>query len=83
MTGEINGIHGRSLLISKGIRAEDKFDKVSSKHDRLLSMLKHDHGYVNDKAVAELERLLRQFNSINKHTYGHHMPLRTKVKQDA
>lgn len=61
----------------------NKMEKGNSKHDLLLSVLKHDYGYVNDKAVAELERLFRQFQSINKCSRSHTKRLKSNFHQDA
>ncbi len=61
----------------------NKMEKGNSKHELLLSVLKHDYGYVNDKAVTELERLLRQFQSINKYSRCHSKRLKFNFHQDA
>jgi hypothetical protein len=36
------------------------------KRERFLAVLKNEYGYTNDKAVDELERLLKQIYTINK-----------------
>ena len=36
------------------------------KRERFLAMLKKRHGYTNEKAVDELERLLKQFYRVNR-----------------
>jgi hypothetical protein len=41
-------------------------DKTGAKHAQFLGLLKNRYGYSNDKAVVELERLLKQFDSMNK-----------------
>lgn len=41
-------------------------DKVDLKRAQLLALLKNRYGYTNDKAVDELERLLKQFYRTNK-----------------
>jgi hypothetical protein len=41
-------------------------DKVNAKRERFLALLKSRFGYSNDKAVDELERLLKQFYRTNK-----------------
>jgi len=40
--------------------------KTNAKRERFLSMLKSRYGYSNDKAVDELERLLKQFYRMNR-----------------
>jgi hypothetical protein len=40
-------------------------NKLESKRERLLAYLQSAYGYTNDKAVAELERLLKQFHEMN------------------
>jgi hypothetical protein len=41
-------------------------DKTNLKRERFLTLLKSRYGYNNEKAVDELERLLKQFYSTNK-----------------
>ncbi len=41
-------------------------DKTNPKRDRFLALLKNRYGYSNDKAVDELERLLKQFYRTNR-----------------
>jgi hypothetical protein len=41
-------------------------DKANAKRERFLALLKNRYGYNNEKAVGELERLLRQFYKMNK-----------------
>ena len=41
-------------------------DITAAKHNQFLALLKSRYGYSNDKAVVELERLLRQFDITNK-----------------
>ncbi len=43
-----------------------------AKRERLLAMLKVRYGYTNEKAVDELQRLLRQFYITNKSLGTHH-----------
>jgi hypothetical protein len=50
-------------LLSK-LSVEDS-DGATVKRDRFLALLKSQFGYTNEKAVDELERLLKQFNRIN------------------
>jgi len=40
--------------------------KPNPKHDQLLALLKNRYGYTNEKAVNELERLLKQFYKMNR-----------------
>jgi hypothetical protein len=40
--------------------------KSNPKRDRFLALLKNRYGYSNDKAVDELERLLKQFYRTNR-----------------
>ena len=51
-------------LLSKH-SAEDP-DKANAKRERFLAQLKSRYGYTNEKAVDELERLLRQFYRMNR-----------------
>lgn len=41
-------------------------DQTNPKRDRFLALLKNRYGYSNDKAVDELERLLKQFYRTNR-----------------
>lgn len=41
-------------------------EKANTKRIRFLAMLKSRYGYTNDKAVDELDRLLKQFYKINR-----------------
>ena len=41
-------------------------DKVNAKRERFLALLKSRYGYSNDKAVDELQRLLKSFYRMNK-----------------
>ena len=40
-------------------------EKANPKRERFLALLKSRYGYTNDKAVDELERLLKQFYRMN------------------
>jgi hypothetical protein len=40
--------------------------KTNPKRDRFLTLLKNRYGYTNDKAIDELERLLKQFYRMNR-----------------
>jgi hypothetical protein len=40
-------------------------NKLGSKRERFLAYLQSTYGYTNDKAVAELERLFKQFHEMN------------------
>ena len=41
-------------------------DKTNPKRERFLALLKSRYGYTNEKAVDELERLLKQFYRTNR-----------------
>jgi hypothetical protein len=41
-------------------------DKTNAKRERFLALLKSRYGYTNEKAVDELERLLKQFYIMNR-----------------
>ena len=41
-------------------------DKANAKRERFLALLRKQYGYTNEKAVDELERLLKQFYRMNK-----------------
>jgi hypothetical protein len=41
-------------------------DETNIKRERFLALLKSRYGYTNEKAVDELERLLRQFYRVNR-----------------
>ena len=41
-------------------------DKTNAKREQFLALLKKQYGYTNEKAVDELERLLKQFYTMNK-----------------
>jgi hypothetical protein len=47
-------------------------DKTAVKHNQFLALLKSRYGYSNDKAVVELERLVRQFYTANESLGVHH-----------
>jgi len=56
--GRVNGLLDKHSV-------EDP-DKTNPKRERFLAMLKIRYGYTNEKAVDELERLLKQFYRMNK-----------------
>jgi hypothetical protein len=70
MTKEIDQGQGKQTL--------DRVHELLSKHsaeyphltnpkrERFLALLKTRYGYTNDKAVDELERLLKQFYKMNR-----------------
>ena len=70
MTQELIPIPGKRTrtkvrdLLSK--HSVDDPDKANAKRERFLFLLKNRYGYTNEKAVSELERLLRQFYKMNK-----------------
>lgn len=41
-------------------------DKANAKRERFLALLRKQYGYTNEKAVDELERLLKQFYRMNR-----------------
>ena len=41
-------------------------DQANAKRERFLALLRNQYGYTNEKAVDELERLLKQFYRTNK-----------------
>jgi hypothetical protein len=51
-------------LLSK--HSVDDPAKANAKRERFLFLLKNRYGYTNEKAVGELERLLKQFYKMNK-----------------
>jgi hypothetical protein len=51
-------------LLSK--HSEYDPDQINAKRERFLVLLEKKYGYTNEKAVDELERLLRQFYRMNK-----------------
>jgi hypothetical protein len=69
--GQSNPARGRVRELVSKYSIEDP-DQVNVKRERFLSMLKVRYGYTNEKAVVELERLLRQFYSMNKSLGLHH-----------
>jgi hypothetical protein len=60
----------------------DKHDSAKIKHQQLVAVLKSEYGYVNEKAVVELERLLRQFDRVNKSMVFHYVRPRIKPHQE-
>jgi hypothetical protein len=53
----------RELMGKHGITDPDN---ANTKRERFLALLKRQYGYTNDKAVDELERLLKQFHTMNR-----------------
>jgi chromosome segregation ATPase len=51
-------------LLSKP--CNEDLDRTIAKRERFLALLKSRYGYTNEKAVDELERLLKQFYTMNK-----------------
>jgi hypothetical protein len=47
-------------------------NKPNIKRDRFLAQLERQYGYSNEKAVDELERLLKQFYRMNRSLGIHH-----------
>jgi hypothetical protein len=57
------GIKVHELLSNNG---SDDQGKVNARREEFLALLKKQYGYTNEKAVIELERLLRQFYKMNR-----------------
>jgi len=57
--------HGRIHELLNKHNVEDP-SKSNPKRDQFLALLKNRYGYSNDKAVDELERLLKQFYRTNR-----------------
>ena len=53
----------RKLLIKHRIQDPNR---PNAKRERFLALLKSRYGYTNEKAVDELERLLKQFYRTNR-----------------
>lgn len=51
---------------SFGIYSSVDPDKVNAKRERFLALLSRQYGYTNDKAVDELERILKEFYRVNR-----------------
>jgi len=62
-------------LIKSGV---DDPETTTEKRERFLALLSSRYGYTNEKAVDELERLLRQFNTINRSLIFHRTRLNRK-----
>lgn len=52
--------------------AKEDPDKTNVKRERFLALLKRRYGYTNDKAIEEMDRLLRQFYKTNRSLAIHH-----------
>ncbi len=63
--GHVKQTHStaRELLSKHLVRNPEK---ANTKRIRFLAMLKSRYGYTNDKAVDELDRLLKQFYKTNR-----------------
>ncbi len=76
MTNEINGMQSQQPSSRVyGLSRKYHFENpvvAKAKQARLLALLKVRYGYTNEKAVNELERLLRQFYITNKSLGTHH-----------
>jgi hypothetical protein len=70
VNGQNKQPHGsvRELLSKHNSEGQDE---ANVKRERFLAMLKSRYGYTNEKAVDELERLLRQFYRVNKSSGTH------------
>ena len=65
VNGQSNQAGGRVHALLSKHSVEDP-DQVNAKRERFLALLKSRYGYSNDKAVDELERLLKSFYRMNK-----------------
>jgi len=68
MTNEIVKDQG---MLSKGNVVDT--DRAVTKHEHFLALLKKQYGYTNEKAIDELERLLKLFSTMNKSLGIHHV----------
>jgi hypothetical protein len=59
----------RALKIEYSI---DGSEKTNAERERFLTMLRSRYGYANDRAVDELERLLKLFYRTNRSLDMHH-----------
>ena len=57
--------HGRVHELVNQHSVEDP-EKANAKREQFLALLRKQYGYTNEKAVDELERLLKQFYRMNK-----------------
>jgi len=65
--GKGQSIQARRLAVELLRKTDAEGHEANNlKRERFLAVLKNEYGYTNDKAVDELERLLRQFHSTNK-----------------
>jgi hypothetical protein len=60
----------RKLLIK---HSGEESDKAEAKRKQFLALLKRRYGYTNEKAVDELERILKQFYRMNR-SFAFHRP---------
>ena len=67
MTNEIVRDQG---MLNKGNVVDT--DRAITKHEHFLALLKKQYGYTNEKAIDELERLLKLFYTMNKSLGIHH-----------
>jgi len=56
-------VKDRELLIKHSIQDPNQ---PNAKRERFLALMKSRYGYINDKALDELKRLLKQFYKTNK-----------------
>ena len=70
--GQSKQTRGRVRELLNDLTVEDPV-KINAKRERFLALLKSRYGYTNDKAVDELERLLKQFYNSNR-SLGIHRP---------
>jgi transposase InsO family protein len=63
--GQSKETRGRVRELLNKLSVEDP-GKTNAKRERFLALLKSRYGYTNEKAVDELERLLKQFYRMNR-----------------
>jgi hypothetical protein len=73
VNGQISQPHNRVHELLSKHRLSDPA-QTNVKRERFLALLKSRYGYTNEKAVDELERLLKQFYQMNKSLGIHHAP---------
>jgi hypothetical protein len=70
--------------LGQGVLSEqivEDADRAITKHEHFLALLKKQYGYTNEKAVDELERLLKLFYTMNKSLGIHQARIEIKHPQ--
>ncbi len=70
--------------LDQGVLSEhtvEDADRAITKHEHFLALLKKQYGYTNEKAVDELERLLKLFYTMNKSLGIHQARIEIKHPQ--